>query len=143
MGRVGAEHIAEMRPHGGVYVAERAAQQLIQSPARAGNRKRRPADGDRSELIDQGVFEEDDLHEAECRYGILACSSARQPLNLSSEAQKFLVDAKLLKPPTNYKGLRAALGTKPANLINAQAHHDLPWHLNERFARYGLNVNLP
>jgi hypothetical protein len=48
-------------------------------------------------------------------------------------------------PPTNRAGLRSAMDAPPSNMVNPQAHHDLPWTYREWFAGEGrgLNVNDP
>lgn len=41
------------------------------------------------------------------------------------------------------RNLRQLLGPKPANLVKAEAHHDLPCFLQDRFLEYGLDINNP
>ena len=48
-----------------------------------------------------------------------------------------------IRPPTNRGGLRRHLGAPPSDLVNPQAHHNLPWKHKDYFAGPGraLNVN--
>ncbi len=48
-----------------------------------------------------------------------------------------------IRPPTNRSGLRRQLGVPPSDLVNPQAHHNLPWEHRDYFAGpgRGLNVN--
>jgi len=48
-----------------------------------------------------------------------------------------------IRPPTNRGGLRRHLGAPPLDLVNPQAHHNLPWKHKDYFAGPGraLNVN--
>jgi RHS repeat-associated protein len=48
-----------------------------------------------------------------------------------------------IRPPINRGGLRRHLGAPPSDLVNPQAHHNLPWEHRDYFAGpgRGLNVN--
>lgn len=50
-----------------------------------------------------------------------------------------------ITPPTSRGGLRSQMGPSPAGMVNAQAHHNLPWKFREWFAQpgRGLDVNDP
>ena len=51
-----------------------------------------------------------------------------------------------INAPTSHGGLRREmdrLGSPPSNIATPQAHHSLPWHYREWFAKRGLNVNDP
>jgi len=50
-----------------------------------------------------------------------------------------------INPPTYRPGLSDRMGTPPSNMMNPQAHHDLPWKFKDWFAgpNRGLDVNDP
>ena len=48
-----------------------------------------------------------------------------------------------ISPPTNRRGLRQAMDSHPADMVNPNAHHDLPWTFRDWFAQRGLDVNDP